>query len=309
MKVLVTGATGTLGRALVQELVARGEEVKILARDSKKASRLFPSLEIVAGDITQDNLGLTEDPKVDAIYHLASLLDLSDKRDKELAKVNVIGTLKVLDLMQTYHIPHIFFCSTAYTQGRNAYERSKSLAESDIMMRSGSRCTIFKPSIIVPNSKTFRVENPQHLYSAVRLLAKVHCHAEPVRYKIEDSLHLPPKRMGFRVKADPDATLNLVPVDWVATKMASIKAGGTYWLTSDKPVKVRDLLDWIGVALFLKLKALPDFKMLPHEALFARLAWPFLVYIQSDIALCSSFDDCPPITAEFIQKTVTNSLD
>lgn len=41
MKVTVTGATGMLGRALVDELLARGDEVTVLSRDAGKASSAF----------------------------------------------------------------------------------------------------------------------------------------------------------------------------------------------------------------------------------------------------------------------------
>jgi uncharacterized protein (TIGR01777 family) len=41
MRVTVTGATGTLGRQLVEELLDRGDEVTVLSRDAAKAERLF----------------------------------------------------------------------------------------------------------------------------------------------------------------------------------------------------------------------------------------------------------------------------
>ena len=41
MKVTVTGATGTIGRAVTQELLARGDEVTVLSRDAGRASSVF----------------------------------------------------------------------------------------------------------------------------------------------------------------------------------------------------------------------------------------------------------------------------
>jgi uncharacterized protein len=41
VKVTVTGATGMIGRALAEELLARGDEVTVLSRDAKKASTTF----------------------------------------------------------------------------------------------------------------------------------------------------------------------------------------------------------------------------------------------------------------------------
>ena len=42
MKILVTGATGFVGKKLVSELVNRGHKVSILSRDSKSAQRRMP---------------------------------------------------------------------------------------------------------------------------------------------------------------------------------------------------------------------------------------------------------------------------
>jgi uncharacterized protein YbjT (DUF2867 family) len=51
-KILVTGATGTVGRQVVAELLARGHEVRALTRDAAKAA--FPAgVEVVEGDLTQ----------------------------------------------------------------------------------------------------------------------------------------------------------------------------------------------------------------------------------------------------------------
>ncbi|MEU6687139.1 NAD(P)H-binding protein [Streptomyces sp. NPDC046832] len=51
-KILVTGATGTVGRQVVAELLDRGHEVRALTRDAAKAS--FPAgVEVVEGDLTE----------------------------------------------------------------------------------------------------------------------------------------------------------------------------------------------------------------------------------------------------------------
>ncbi len=308
MAILVTGGTGTLGRELIHNLVARGQTVKILARDTKKAKRLFGDLEILKGDVTEDNLGLGSNPHVDAVYHLAAFLDLGEKHRDALWNVNVVGTQNVIRLMKLCEIPHLYFCSTAYTQGKNCYERTKATAE-NLVRESGVKYSIFKPGIIVPNSKTFEIDEPQHFYVAARLLARVHRRAEPIRKRIEGALHLPPKQISCRLKGDPSATLNLTPVDWIAEKMASVQDEGVYMLTSQRPLRVSKLLEWLGEVLFLNLKVEPEFKMRPHEALFHRLAKPFLAYLQGDFPRFKhSFNDCPDISREFIEKTVINSI-
>jgi uncharacterized protein YbjT (DUF2867 family) len=51
--ILVTGATGNIGRPLVHELEARGATLRILARDRDNALSLFPSADIVEADLDE----------------------------------------------------------------------------------------------------------------------------------------------------------------------------------------------------------------------------------------------------------------
>jgi uncharacterized protein (TIGR01777 family) len=64
--VLVTGATGFIGRRLVQALNCAGHEVIVLARDPVKAAALLPSFRLVTG-LSQ----LDDDTRIDAIVNLA----------------------------------------------------------------------------------------------------------------------------------------------------------------------------------------------------------------------------------------------
>jgi uncharacterized protein YbjT (DUF2867 family) len=52
LTVLVVGATGSIGRLVVEEAVTNGHAVRALARDPRKARRLLPGAEVVAGDLT-----------------------------------------------------------------------------------------------------------------------------------------------------------------------------------------------------------------------------------------------------------------
>ena len=52
--ILVTGATGTNGRAVVERLAATGAQVRALVRDPARAADLrFPSVEVVRGDLDE----------------------------------------------------------------------------------------------------------------------------------------------------------------------------------------------------------------------------------------------------------------
>jgi uncharacterized protein YbjT (DUF2867 family) len=67
LTVLVVGATGSIGRLVVEEAVKKGHAVRALARDSRKARRLFPDVEVVAGDLTRPDSLIPVVAGVDAI--------------------------------------------------------------------------------------------------------------------------------------------------------------------------------------------------------------------------------------------------
>jgi NAD(P)-dependent dehydrogenase (short-subunit alcohol dehydrogenase family) len=53
LTVLVVGATGSIGRLVVEEALRKGYAVRALARDDRKARRLLPGAEVVVGDLTR----------------------------------------------------------------------------------------------------------------------------------------------------------------------------------------------------------------------------------------------------------------
>ena len=52
MKVLVVGATGSIGHLAVEEAIRQGHAVRALVRDTKKARRLPAGTDVVVGDLT-----------------------------------------------------------------------------------------------------------------------------------------------------------------------------------------------------------------------------------------------------------------
>src|SRR5260221_11993745 len=64
---LVVGATGSIGRLVVDEAVRKGHAVRALARDALKARRLFSGVEMVIGDLTRPETLAAPVDRVDAI--------------------------------------------------------------------------------------------------------------------------------------------------------------------------------------------------------------------------------------------------
>ncbi|GIG66768.1 SDR family oxidoreductase [Phytomonospora endophytica] len=93
MKVLVTGATGVVGRQVVAQLLAAGAEVRAVTRDPAKAG-LPAGVEVVAGDLT-DPAGLAPAFEgVDRMY----LFPVEEAVDEVVALAVAAGVRRIVDL-------------------------------------------------------------------------------------------------------------------------------------------------------------------------------------------------------------------
>lgn len=299
---LVTGASGFVGTALIEKLLEKGRRVYGLSRHPPIGSR---NLVPVRGDILLPALGMDEVPQdIHAIHHLAGLHRLGEDKNDSIWKTNVDGTKNVIDFCLKHDIPHLYFTSTAYTQGRNTYERSKAYCETMVNESSIPKVTIFKPSIIMGTDEH---PYPGHFSQFVRLLIKIHQRGEIVRRKLEGTLRLPVLEPVFRVKGNPNGKLNLIQVDQVAWGMATIEETGTFWLTHPNPPSLQQLCDWVGELIMIKIKVEPEFKPTPIEMTFQKMATAFSPYLQGD-DFPSNLQLSPPITKEFIHDTINRSL-
>jgi len=303
MKVLLTGASGFLGTALIPKLIARGDVVYGLSRHPPApAENLTP----LVGDVTKPDLGLEESLKgIRAVYHLAAIHRLGGDRDGSIWETNVEGTKNVIRFCEENDIGHLFFCSTTYTQGRNVYEESKSQCEQMVAQSEVPKITIFKPSIVMGTKEN---PYPGHFSQFVALLIRAHRKAESLRRKVEDTLRLPVLEPVFRVKGDPDGHLNLVMIDEVVQGMARIRSSGVYWLTNPRPPTLAQLADWIGETTMVRFRfQVGDFHRTPLEAVVAREISAFDPYLWGD-SFPSSIRSHPPITWDLIRDTIINSL-
>lgn len=287
---LLTGATGLLGRYLMKDLLSKDVKLAVLVRPSRKndaesrieaamrvwdgiLGRELPRPIVLKGDINRPDLGLcTQEIQWAAencssiIHNAASLSFVSTGRDSEPWRSNVDGTATVLEFCEQAAIRNFYHVSTAYVagmrQGRvyenelnvgqefaNPYEESKVMAEE--MVRSAKffdTLTVFRPAIIVGDSKTGLTFTYHNFYAALQLA-----------YTIGNTMaerHFTGKLDGSLVNLNAmgNERKNLVPVDWVSEVMAEIVttpslAGKTYHLTPRVPILTRLMRDVIEEAV------------------------------------------------------------
>ncbi|MFQ6020706.1 MAG: NAD-dependent epimerase/dehydratase family protein, partial [Candidatus Aenigmatarchaeota archaeon] len=105
--ILITGATGRIGKYLVKALIDNKEDVRVLVKDKMID---IENVEVFYGDIRNKEV-LEEAVKgVDIIYHLAAIVDYLAPKDL-MYEVNVIGTKNLLEVSQGKKF--IYLSSTA----------------------------------------------------------------------------------------------------------------------------------------------------------------------------------------------------
>jgi thioester reductase-like protein len=234
--VLLTGATGFVGRELLERLLERGDRpvhALVRAPDDRAAAERLPAharLNVLAGDIERPGLGLSEAARarlaeeVTRVVHCAASVSF-DLSLEESRRVNVEGTRNVVELAERCSgLERLTYVSTAYVAGeprglfredqldvgqrfRNPYERSKFEAERMIRERAnGMPLQVLRPSIIVGDSRTGRTSSFNVLYGPLKAFARGRIPAIPARRS---------------------APVDIVPVDYVADR--------TYELLTDGP--------------------------------------------------------------------------
>ena len=112
---LVTGASGAVGGALVEELLIAGWRVRCLLRDAHGAPALDPGVEIVEGDITDSQAVAAATRDIDVVFHLAALLHRTDRSPGLAQKyfmVNVEGTKNVVRAAAAANVERVVLFST-----------------------------------------------------------------------------------------------------------------------------------------------------------------------------------------------------
>jgi dihydroflavonol-4-reductase len=116
MTTLVTGAAGFLGSHVARQLVARGEEVRVLMRASSTNRAIADlSLEYVTGDL-RDPASLDRAMKgVKRVFHVAADYRLWAKRSQDIYDSNVGGTKNLLEAARRAGVEQLIYTSTVAT--------------------------------------------------------------------------------------------------------------------------------------------------------------------------------------------------
>jgi len=263
--ILLTGFPGFIGERLLPRLLELlpGSSFHCLvqerfletARERVRAIEvLYPHargrIATLVGDITLDRLGLDEGAArrlregLTGAWHLAAVYDLAVSRETG-HRVNVEGTRHLVEFLAgAPRFDRLHYVSTAYVSGtavgvfretdldvgqsfKNHYEETKFLAEVEVV-RSGLPATIYRPAIVVGDSRTGETAKFDGPYFTMTAMERA-----------------PSPGPFFRIGSGRHPA-NIVPVDFVVEAMARLSAlpgsrGRTYHLTDPAPLSTLEV--------------------------------------------------------------------
>jgi uncharacterized protein YbjT (DUF2867 family) len=145
--ILLTGATGNVGSALLRRLVAERKQVRCLVRDPRRLGSERVRVQIALGDLSNPASFRHALRGVDTVVHLAAAIRNQD--DASIEEVNGVATLRLLRAAERAGVKRFLFFSAlgASPHSDARFFRAKALAE-DAVRRSPLQTVIFSPSII-----------------------------------------------------------------------------------------------------------------------------------------------------------------
>ena len=302
MSILITGASGFLGRNLVSKLLDAGYTVYGLYRKSPEAHIPLHFLPLI-GDITKPDLGQKDIPKdIDIVIHCAALLSFKAGDKDRLYETNFQGTVNLLRWMRKNQITRLFHISTAYLFRQNYYEISKEMAEEAIKQYPEISTTIIRPSIIVGDSKMQGIPPLAGFYLGIAAVDRA-------KRWFERKTGAWPLRAKIRVRGKRAGRLNLIPVDVVAKNIAALmdtKHPDVFYLTHPNPPTLRSLEKPISDAIGADIKIASKFKPNLVERVAAKLMKELAPYLEGN--RLPSDIECPPLDDLFLARSLQSFL-
>jgi uncharacterized protein YbjT (DUF2867 family) len=144
---LLTGATGLVGRALLPRLTAAGEPVRCLVRDPRRLGSERVRVQIALGDLADPPSFRNALRGVRTVVHLAA--SIRDQPAGSIEELNGIATWRMVQAAERAGVEHFVFASVlgATSHDRTRFLRAKALAERAVL-GSDVRHTILAPSIV-----------------------------------------------------------------------------------------------------------------------------------------------------------------
>ena len=204
MESFVTGATGFIGRHLIPHLLARGERVHVLVRQSS-----LPRLEAlrerwgdgaervhaVVGDLAEPRLGVADAEiealrgRIDHFFHLAALYDMEADPDS-LREANVEGTRHAIELAEALEVGCLHHVSSIAAAGNypgtfreDMFDEAEGLDdpyfatkhESEALVRTACArpWRVYRPGIVVGHRVTGeidKIDGPYYIFKLLRRL-------------------------------------------------------------------------------------------------------------------------------------------
>jgi NAD(P)-dependent dehydrogenase (short-subunit alcohol dehydrogenase family) len=248
----VTGATGFIGRNLVEELLKRDGTVYALVREGSKGrleelgKRLDAGDRLVAvsGDLSKERLGIEGfDQKIDHFFHLAAIYDIQSD-EESLRRANVDGTRHTVEFANSIELGRFHHTSSIAVAGKfkglfredmfdegqklpHAYHATKFESEKLARDQVKAPLRVYRPGLVIGHSETGEMDKIDGPYFLFKLLQKLR-HALPE---------------WFPLAGPEGGALNIVPVDFVAKAMDHIAHmdegdlyGNTFHLVDPKPL-------------------------------------------------------------------------
>jgi len=259
-RLLLTGATGLLGRYLMKDLLAKGIDLAVLVRPSRRcdpfqrieaAMRVWeqelqqemPRPKVLCGDIISPDLGLSG-PDIrwaaencnGMIHNAASLSFVSTGRDSEPWISNVDGVQNVLEFCDQAGIETFHHVSTAYVAGKRhgrVYENELNVGQQFANPYEESKVEAEELVRSARFLKSLTVFRPAIIVGDSRTGMTFTYHNFYAMLQLGLTLAQSMGRQDFtgkvvsntfKINVDGHERKNLVPVDWVSEAMSAIIA-------------------------------------------------------------------------------------
>ncbi len=178
--ILLTGATGSVGSALLRRLVADRQQVRCLVRDPRRLGSERVRVQIALGDLSNPASFRHALRGVDTVVHLAAAI--RDQDDASIEEVNGVATLRLLRAAERAGAKRFLFFSAigATPHSRSRFFRAKALAE-EAVRKSPLETVILAPSIIyTPGDHWLRLLERLSWLPAVPVSGKGHAVYQPI---------------------------------------------------------------------------------------------------------------------------------